>query len=68
VSQVDKIYKWKQTRQGLIITGLAEAFFAYLFASKAIDSGSGWHYLLAILFILGTIYSFIKAIKAHGKK
>lgn len=59
--------EWKQTRKGLLISGLAEAVLAYVFASLAISSGSGWHYLLAFIFLTGTIISFVKAIKGHGK-
>lgn len=65
---VDKIHAWKQTRLGLFVTGIAEAFFGYLFASKAIDSGSWWHYLLAFIFILGVLLSFVRAVLKHGKQ
>ena len=60
--------KWKQTRKGLLISGMVEAALAYGFASWAVDSGSIWHYLLAIIFAVGTVVSLVKAITLHGNK
>lgn len=60
--------EWKQTRQGLLISGAIEAVLAYGFASWAIDSGSAWHYLLALVFLAGAIVSLAKAFTNHGKK
>jgi hypothetical protein len=69
MDQVDKVHAWKQTRTGLIVTGLVELLFAYIFGSKAIDSGSYWHYLLAAILIVGAVISFAKAHKLYvGKK
>jgi hypothetical protein len=65
---INRFLTWKQTRLGLVVSGVVEAALFYLFASLAIDSGSGWDYLLAIIFLLGTIVSFVKAIKGHGKQ
>lgn len=65
---MDKIHSWKQTRAGLLITSLAEVLFGYLFASKAIDSGSWWHYSLAFIFILGALQSFVRIVLKHGKQ
>lgn len=59
--------EWKQTRQGLLISGVIEAVLALGFASWAIDSGSAWHYLLTVVFLAGAIVSFAKAFKDHGK-
>lgn len=67
MGEVNKIHAWKQTRKGQIITGLTEGLLAYLFASKAIDSGSWWQYLLAVIFIVGTIQNFVRAVTNHGK-
>jgi hypothetical protein len=67
VESVNRFLVWKQTRKGLLISGVMEAILFYVFASLAIDSGSLWHYALAIIFLVGAGISFVKAIKGHGK-
>jgi hypothetical protein len=57
---------WKQTRAGLLVTGLVELALAYGFGSWAIDSGSWWHYLLTFVFFAGAVQSFVRAAKNHG--
>lgn len=52
---------------GQIITGVAEGVLAYIFASLAIDTASWWYYLLTLLFVVGTVQNFVKAISNNGK-
>lgn len=59
---------WKQSRNGLLISGVIELVLAYIFVSLAIDSGSYWHYLLTFIFLVGAIHNFVKAHKRHVKK
>jgi hypothetical protein len=66
MESVNRFAEWKQTRKGALISGVAEATLFYIFASLAIDSGSGWHYLLALIFLIGTIISFVKAVKGRA--
>ncbi len=56
----DRSYFWFQAALFILL--------AYIFASWAIDSGSYWHYLLALLFFSGAGYNFLKLIRLHGKK
>lgn len=64
---ITKLHNWKQTRMGQIITGVAEGVLAYIFASLAIDTASWWYYLLTLLFVVGTVQNFVKAISNNGK-
>lgn len=63
---LSKVHAWKQSRTGLLITGTLELVLAYIFGSLALDSGSFWHYLLALVFFIGAVQSFFKAIRNHA--
>lgn len=70
VEQIDRFHK---TRKGRITFGLIELIVAYLFISLAIDSGSIWQYVVAIVLAVGTVNNFIRAftlggVKSDGKK
>ena len=65
---VNRFLTWKQTRKGLVISGVAEVILFYVFASLAVDSGSIWHYILAAIFLVGAIVSVTKAIHYRGKQ
>jgi hypothetical protein len=54
--------KWHQTKLGLLVFGLAELAIAYGFASLAIDRGNLWWYLLALVFLVGSLQNFFKLI------
>jgi hypothetical protein len=50
VKAIDTFHK---SRLGYLVFGLAELGLAYVFASLAIDSGSLWQWLLAIILFIG---------------
>lgn len=54
--------KWHQTKPGLLIFGLAELAVAYGWASLAIDRGNFWYYLLALIFLVGSLQNLFKLI------
>lgn len=65
---LQKFEKWHQTREGLISFTLIEAGLAYVFASLAIDSGSLWQWLLAIVLAIGSVQNFVKFMISFWKK
>ena len=60
----------KKTDTKLNKLGVAAVFLllAYAFGSWAVDSGSLWHYLGAIVFFILTVKALISTFKIHGKK
>lgn len=73
ISKIDQIDKFHQTRRGRITFGLIELLVAYILVSLAIDSGSIWQYIAAIILIVGAINNLIRAfarsgVKTYGKK
>lgn len=55
--------QWWDKREVKAAKGFLDLLIAYIFASMAIDSGSWWHYLFALVFgVLGTHY-LIRAIR-----
>lgn len=72
-STTDRIDRFHKTRKGRIVFGLGELLVAYLFVSLAIESGSIWQYLIAILLVVGGINNLIRVFvaekpKSNGKK
>ncbi len=72
-NKVDQVDKFHKTKKGRITFGLAELLAAYLLVSLAIDSGSIWQYVLAIIFTIGAINNLMRVftiggIKSNGKK
>lgn len=67
---IDQLNKWHQTKLGLLVFGLAELAITYGFATLAIDRGNLWWYLLALIFLIGSLQNFTKLIGIfiHGKK
>ena len=70
---IDQIDRFHQTKKGRIIFGLAELLLAYLFVSLAIESGSIWQYLVAILLTIGAVNNLVRAfvpskLRSYGKK
>jgi hypothetical protein len=65
---LQKFEKWHQTREGLLSFTLIEAGLAYAFASLAINSGSLWQWLLAIMLAIGSIQNFVKFMISFWKK
>lgn len=72
-NSIDQIDRFHKTKKGRITFGLAELLVAYLFVSLAINSGSIWQYVLAILFAIGAVNNLVRAftagkVKSDGKK
>jgi hypothetical protein len=57
---MEAIDRWHKTKVGHLTFGLAELLFAYLFISLAIDSGSLFEYLVAIILFAGAIQNFVR--------
>lgn len=52
---IQKLDKWHQTKLGLLVFALVELLIAYGFASLSIDRGNFLWYLLALLFLIGSL-------------
>lgn len=70
-SSLQKLDEFHKTRTGFLVFGLVELALAYLFVSLAINSGSLWEWVLAIIFLFGGLQNLMKifgARKSHGSK
>lgn len=67
---VASLDKWHKTRAGYVTFGTVELALSYALASRAIDTGSWWQYSFGLIFLVGAIQDYLKAIwfKGHGKK
>ena len=74
---MDKLIKsfdnWHKTKLGYAVMGVLELVLAYVLGSRAIDTGSMWQYLLAVILFIGSLHNFYQLIrsvvsKGHGKK
>ena len=61
---IKQLDKWHQMKPGLAVFGLLELAVAYGFASVAIARGNLWWYLLALIFLIGTLQNLFKLIGA----
>jgi hypothetical protein len=61
--QLRTLHKWKQTREGLLITATVELILAYGLVSWAIDTGNRWLYLLALILIVGILKNLFKLVR-----
>lgn len=52
--------RWHQTKLGLLTFGAIELAITYGFASLAIDRGSWWWYVLALVFIVGSLRNAVR--------
>jgi hypothetical protein len=59
---MQKLMKWHQTKPGLLVFGAVELAIAYDFASLAIDRGNFLYYLLALIFLVGSLQNLFKLI------
>jgi len=64
LAQIDKFHK---TRPGFAVFGLVELGLVYIFASLAINSGSVWQWLLAIIFLFGSLQNLVRMMVVHKK-
>jgi uncharacterized membrane protein len=58
---------WFQTRTGSLVLAAIKLGLVVFFASLAINSGSLWQWLLALIFLFSMIGDFVNAKKAHKK-
>ncbi len=67
--RVERIDRFHKTGKGCLAFGAVEIIVAYLFISLAINSGSVWQYLTAIILGIGAINNLIRAfmVKTDGK-
>jgi len=65
--QLDQFHK---TRLGYLLFAIAELAITYGFASLSIDRGNLWWYLLALIFLIGSLQNFVRLIGrfSHGEK
>lgn len=59
-----KLHRWKQTKLGLLTAAVIELLLSYLLTSRAIDTGSWWQYLFALIFLVGGAQNLIQLAKA----
>ncbi|GAC1500047.1 MAG: hypothetical protein NVS1B10_03360 [Candidatus Saccharimonadales bacterium] len=52
---IEKLDKWHKTIIGLIVFLGLELGLTYIFASLAIDTGNLGYYILALIFLFGTL-------------
>lgn len=68
LQQIDGFHK---TFVGYTVFGLAELAITYGFISLAIDRGNLLYYLLALIFLVGTLgnlFSFVRSLSQIGKR
>jgi hypothetical protein len=54
---------WFGSRRALFVHAAAGLVLAYAFASRAIDTGSLWHYLGSLVFLVLSIKLVIRAVE-----
>jgi hypothetical protein len=59
---IDNLNRWHQTKPGLLVFALLELALTYGFGSLAIDRGTFWWFLLALIFLLGSLQNLAKLI------
>lgn len=59
---LDKLDKFHQTKTGYGVFAVVELLLAFLFITWAIDSGSWWDYLLALIFLVGFLQNIFKLV------
>ena len=57
-----KLNLFHKTKLGLLVFGLVELAITYGFVSLSIDRGNLWWYLLALIFLIGTLQNLVKLI------
>ena len=66
-SIITRLDAWHKTKQGFAVFAAVELALAYAFGSWAIDSGSYWHYGLAVVFLAGGIQNTAQLIAKFVK-
>ncbi|HUB94097.1 MAG TPA: hypothetical protein VMB52_06360 [Verrucomicrobiae bacterium] len=57
---VDKFHR--TTRAGHLLFGLIELLVAFLFARWAVPSGDWWEWLLALMFLVGSLQNLVRMV------
>jgi hypothetical protein len=67
---MQQLAKWHDTKLGLLIFAVVELAVCYGFVSLSIDRGNLWWYLLALIFLIGTLQNLVKLLGKfiHGSK
>lgn len=67
---IQELKKWHDTKRGLLVFGLVELLLAYLFASRAIDTGSLIEYFVTFVLLGGGLHNLYKLLIYifHGNK
>jgi hypothetical protein len=67
---IKELDKWHKTRAGLLVFAIIEAAIFYGFSSLAIDRGNFLWYILALIFLVGTLQNLFKLIGTfiHGRR
>lgn len=63
---IEKLDSWHKTKVGYATFALLELALTYMNVSLAIDRGSLWYYLLAIILFIGAVqnaYKFVMCFK-----
>jgi hypothetical protein len=64
---IQKLDKWHKTKLGLLFFALVELMIAYGFMSLSIDRGNFFWYLLALVFLVGSLHNFVKLFGALAR-
>jgi len=69
MKMISKLDKWHRTQSGYLVFGVVELAITYGLISLAIDRGTVWWYLFAIIFFIGAIQNLFKLIGTfiHGR-
>ncbi|MEI9913783.1 MAG: hypothetical protein WDN66_02145 [Candidatus Saccharibacteria bacterium] len=65
------VKQYKKSRLVLLLSAIVEGAISYGFISLSIDRGNLWWYLLAIIFLVGTLKNLIRLIVSftpYGRK
>lgn len=65
---INDIDKFHGTRKGKLVFAAVELILACVLVSRAIDTGSLWQYLFALLFFVGGLNNLFKSVKRQTKK
>lgn len=65
ISDMDRFH---QTRYGKLAFGVIELLLAYIFVSRAIDTGSLWQYVVAILLLIGGLNNLVRSVVFGSRK
>lgn len=59
---------WQQSRGALLVSVAVGLILAYAFISRALDTGSYWQYLGAVVFLTLAVKLFARALKVGNDR